>query len=350
MGAIAEAAFAPFVPLVGRRPAPMDEDLSRAIADDRALVAMLDGSLAGYLTFKLSPPEAELTTVAVTPQCQGRGIGKALVADVEARARAAGARWIHLYTNAAMAENIALYPKLGYRNVGERTEEGFRRVYFSKELDPAAVTKAPVDGLYGRRKTQGSAHADPSDPRLLNLGDPCPFPVDGMPLRLEVGFGAGEHLLDHARREPGVTIIGVEPFETGLARAMAGAAREGIGNLWFHQGDARLVLDWLPAACLERVDVLYPDPWPKQRHWKRRFISSVGLDRLARALAPGAVVRFASDIPHYVAWTRSHTAAHPAFDITRDSADPWPHWPSTRYEEKALREGRTPHYLDLARR
>lgn len=353
LAAIAEGAFAPFVPAIGRRPAPMDEDHTRAIDEGRALVAIIDRKVAGYATFRLVPPRAELLTVAVAPGEQGQGLGRALIGAVEDRARAAGARTLALYTNVKMTANLALYPHLGFVETDRRDEGGFARVFFEKILAPAMATKGSVDGLYGRRVGASGARVDNADPFLFTLDKPCDLPAmfpGARAVRLEVGFGGGEHLIDHAAREPQVGLIGVEPFETGLARAVRLAHERGLLNVRFHQGDARMVLDWLPAASLERVDVLYPDPWHKQKHWKRRFISGPGLDRLARVVAPGGVVRFASDIDAYVKWTRAHVDAHEAFTLEEDSGDPWPHWTRTRYEAKARREGRTSRYLTIVRR
>ena len=353
LATIAEAAFARYVSLIGRRPLPMDEDHAPAIERGHALVAVCDGDVCGFATFDLTPPVAQLTTVAVAPDAQLRGVGRALIAAVEDRARAAGVRSLALYTNAAMTANVALYPRLGYAETGRRHEGGFDRVFFEKALAPATAKRGSVDGIYGRRVGASGARVDTADPLLFDIETPCDLATllpGARAVRLEVGFGGGEHLIDHARREPEIGLIGVEPFETGLARAVRAAHENGLTNVRFHQGDARLVLDWLPAASLGRVDVLYPDPWHKQRHWKRRFISGPGLDRLARVVVPGGTVRFASDIASYVKWTRDHVAAHPAFTLADDSADPWPHWPGTRYEEKARREGRASRYLTLARR
>lgn len=331
---------------------PMDEDYAAAILRGDALVAVADGEIVGLATFSTAPPVAKLTTVAVLPERQGEGIGPMLVSAVEARARAAGARRIALYTNAKMTANIALYPRLGYTETGRVSEKGFERVNFEKALPPAMAVKDSVDGLYGRRVGASGARVDRADPLLFGIDTPCDLASMFGPVRavrLEVGFGGGEHLIDHALRMPETGFIGVEPYETGLARAARAAHEAGLANLRLHQGDARLVLDWLPDASLERVDVLYPDPWHKQRHWKRRFISAPGLDRLARVLSPGGELRFASDIESYVKWTRAHVAAHAAFTLERDSADPWPHWPGTRYEAKAIREGRPPRYLTIRR-
>lgn len=345
----------------------MDEDPSCAIARGEALVAAHGESVVGFATMALpraaSAPTpaparapatsgASLVTVAVDPHHQGKGIGRALIAAVEARARAAGAAHLRLYTNAAMAANLSLYPHLGFVETARRHEDGFDRVFFEKALAPAMAVRPAALGLYGRRKGQGRAVPDPADPLLLDLGVPfAPALFSGArALRLEVGFGGGEHLIHHARAVPDVGLIGVEPFETGLARALSAARAQGLRNVRFCGADARAVLAWLPAGALERVDILYPDPWHKKKHWKRRFISAEGLDVLARALSPGATVRFASDIESYVHWTRQHVAAHRAFSLAADSGEPWHGWPGTRYEAKALREGRTPRYLTLLRR
>lgn len=171
---------------------------------------------------------------------------------------------------------------------------------------------------------------------------------------LEIGFGGGEHLLHRAKAEPGVGFIGVEPFVNGMARLMGRLAAEPLPNVRVYDDDATRLLDWLPARSLDEIDLLYPDPWPKRRHWKRRFVGAANLDRFARALRPGGLFRFASDIDGYVDWTLLHCRAHPAFDWLARSADDWrlpfPGWPGTRYEAKALREGRTPAYLTFERR
>jgi tRNA (guanine-N7-)-methyltransferase len=125
-------------------------------------------------------------------------------------------------------------------------------------------------------------------------------------------------------------------------------------NVRLHDGDAALLLDWLPAASLVRVDLLYPDPWPKKRHWKRRFVSDGNLDRIARALKPGGLFRVASDIESYIDWTLLHVLKRGDFAWTAARADDWrkpfPGWPGTRYEKKAVAAGRTPAYLAFLRR
>lgn len=355
VGAVIGAAFLPFVALIGRRPAPLDLDVAAAVATRLVLVAEDAGEIVGALvadTRADSGTEMFVDTVAVLPEAQRRGVGRALIAAAEQAARHARTQRVVLYTNAAMAGALALYPRLGYAQTHRDQASGFDRVHFAKAMRPALALRAPVDALYGRRRVHGHGLDALYDRYALDLGVPANlaamFPGVGE-VRLEVGFGAGEHLVDHARRAPNVGMIGVEPFETGMMRAVRDVAAGEIGNVRVHLGDARRVLDWLPPGSLARVDVLYPDPWPKQRHWKRRFISTDGLDRLARVLREGGKIRFASDIAHYVDWVRAHVAAHPAFVLERDAGEPWPDWPGTRYEAKALREGRAPRYLTLRR-
>ena len=173
-------------------------------------------------------------------------------------------------------------------------------------------------------------------------------------VRLEIGFGGGEHLLTQARANPGVGFIGVEPFVNGMAKAMSELAREPLHNLRVHDQDAVKLLDWLPAGSIEQVDLLYPDPWPKRKHWKRRFVSPVNLDRFARVLRPGGTFRFASDAAGYVNWTLIECGRHRAFDwLAASPADwrtPYPGWVTTRYEAKAVREGRRTAYLRFTKR
>lgn len=349
---IAEAAFAPYVPLIGRRPAPMDADLDEAVRGGAVLVARRGNDVVGYVVLWREGDAAELATVAVHPSRHGQGVGRKLIAAAETMAQRSGARVVRLYTNAAMRANLSMYPHLGYHETGRAAQAGFDRVFFEKTLPPMRAQKAPVDKIYGRRRVQSHRDAPGLATYALDLDAPAElaalFPA-ARAMRMEVGFGGGEHLIHHAESAPDVGLIGVEPFETGMMRAVRGLEAQAITNVRVYMGDARRVLDWLPDDALDRVDILYPDPWPKQRHWKRRFVSLAGLDRLARVLPVDATVRVASDIADYVAWTRSHAAAHPAFTLAQDSATAWEGWPGTRYEAKAFREGRVPRYLTLVR-
>lgn len=171
---------------------------------------------------------------------------------------------------------------------------------------------------------------------------------------LEIGCGCGEHLIDHAARRPDMGFIGVEPFLNGLARMLVDLDAQALANVRVFDLDAALLLDRLPTGSLDGIDLFYPDPWPKKRHWKRRFVRPDNLDRFARVIRPGGVFRFASDVPHYVGWTLAHTRAHGAFTWQAERADDWrtpyPFWPGTRYEAKAVAHGRVPTYLTFVRR
>jgi len=195
---------------------------------------------------------------------------------------------------------------------------------------------------------------------LVDIGAPPPadlrelFPVAVDEVRLEIGAGGGEHLVHEAVSAPRVGFIGVEPFQNGLAKAVVAIDQAGLRNVRLFDQDATLLLDWLPAASLTRIDLLYPDPWPKLRHWKRRFVRADNLDRIARVLVPGGVFRFASDVDDYVSWTLREVAASGRF-IWREAAleacrEPWPGWPGTRYEAKAIAAGRRPAYLTFVKR
>jgi tRNA (guanine-N7-)-methyltransferase len=173
-------------------------------------------------------------------------------------------------------------------------------------------------------------------------------------VRLEIGFGGGEYMIAQAQARPPIGFIGVEPFVNGMAKALAAIAAHSISNIRLHHGDATEVLAWLPAASLACVDLLYPDPWPKRRHWKRRFVQDANIAAIARILRPGGEFRFATDIADYAAWTLRHMLRSAHFEWTAERADdwrlPWQGLAPTRYETKAKREGRTPCYLTFRRR
>ncbi|MGX5667737.1 tRNA (guanosine(46)-N7)-methyltransferase TrmB [Rhizobium daejeonense] len=187
----------------------------------------------------------------------------------------------------------------------------------------------------------------PEGPALENLADLFPTQVDR--LRLEIGFGGGEHLVHRAGENPQTGFIGVEPFVNSMAKLLAEVEAKELRNIRVYDDDATQLLDWLPAASLDQIDLLYPDPWPKKKHWKRRFVSQVNLDRFHRVLKPGGLFCFASDIDTYVNWTLIHCRDHGGFAWTaRNRADwitPFVGWPGTRYEAKAKREGRSSAYL-----
>lgn len=198
-------------------------------------------------------------------------------------------------------------------------------------------------------------------PRLtLSLDQPAPgdlrdlFAWPMTAVGLEIGFGGGENLISEASTYPQIGFIGCEPFINGTAKILALIEAGGHDNIRLYCGDAVELLDWLPEASLARVDLLYPDPWPKRRHWKRRFVQDRTVAMLARVLQPGGVFRFASDIPDYAAWTLERLLRAPGFIWTAERADdwrkPWAGFRGTRYEAKAKREGRAPCYLEFRRR
>ena len=218
--------------------------------------------------------------------------------------------------------------------------------------------------IYGRRSghklrpTQASL-LDTLLPELRLDPDGLPSPLTGAfsspvtQIWLEIGFGGAEHLLWHARRNPSVGMIGVEPFINGVAKLISAIDAEKLGNIRVFDGDARLLLEALPPASLDRAFVLFPDPWHKKRHHKRRIVNSDTLSRLAQALKPGAELRLASDIPDYIRWMMEHARHVPALAWLAEHPEDWrarpADWPQTRYEQKALREGRTPVYLRFRR-
>jgi tRNA (guanine-N7-)-methyltransferase len=219
--------------------------------------------------------------------------------------------------------------------------------------------------IYGRRqgrplKTQAQAALHTQLPRLAFALDDLARPQALFPgcdrLALEIGFGGGEHLIALARANPQTGFIGAEPFLNGVAKLAQGS--EELSNLRIHHGDARDVLERLPDAALDRLFLLFPDPWHKLRHHKRRFVSAENLRAIARVMKPGAVWRVASDIADYVRWTLEEIACFNrvhghTFQMMGQRADDWrirpADWPATRYEAKALTAGRVPAYLTFVR-
>lgn len=179
------------------------------------------------------------------------------------------------------------------------------------------------------------------------LAELYPVPVER--IRLEIGFGGGEHLVHRAHNHPDTGFIGVEPFVNSMAKLLSKVETLGLRNIRVHDDDATEVLDWLPPSSVDQIDLLYPDPWPKTRHWKRRFVSDVNLERFLRVLKPGGLFCFASDIETYVNWTLQHVGRNSGFEwMAGNSSDwltPFADWPGTRYEAKARREGRSSAYL-----
>lgn len=234
----------------------------------------------------------------------------------------------------------------------------------------AAPHGAPWRNFYGRRhgKALRKGQKELLETRLAELApkgvgwdeNPGRRPIDPGALFpgadeiwLEIGFGGGEHMIAMAGAHPGVGIIGCEAYINGVAMLLSGIERAGVRNLAIHAGDARDMMDVLPDGSVSRVFLLYPDPWPKKRHHKRRFVNPENLDQLARIMAPGAVLRIATDIGDYARHVLEAIGGDPRFAWLAarpaDWREPWEGWPGTRYEAKAIREGRRRHYLSFRR-
>ncbi len=229
------------------------------------------------------------------------------------------------------------------------------------------MARAPFDNrLFGRHKARGLTKAQkhrlatrlaalrihipdhrPVDPRALFARDPAQ-------VWLEIGFGAGDHLVARAGQHQNIGFIGCEPFVNGLAKAIAGIDAHGLENVRLYDDNALVLMNHLASSSVDRVFMLYPDPWPKRRHWKRRLINKQTLDLLARIMKPEAHLCVATDIDANGAWILHHCQMHAFFSWTatgpRDWLRPWAGWPGTRYETKARAAGRRPIYLTFVRK
>jgi tRNA (guanine-N7-)-methyltransferase len=222
---------------------------------------------------------------------------------------------------------------------------------------------APWRNFYGRfhgktlRPAQKEYLRDLPARAVANVGweeNPDRVPIDpsalfeGKPVWLEIGFGSGEHLVHQAVANPGVGLIGAEPFVNGVATCLGKLRETDVPNLRLHMGDARDLMDVLPEGSIAKAFLLYPDPWPKARHHRRRFVTPEHLGPLRRVMQTGAELRIATDIPDYVRQTLEEVPRAGFEWLARRPEDwraPWDDWHRTRYEAKAVREGRTSHYL-----
>jgi tRNA (guanine-N7-)-methyltransferase len=228
-----------------------------------------------------------------------------------------------------------------------------------------AIARPSRGSFFGRRKGH-KLRAHQADliqnllPRLsLDIEAPAPsgvaslFDPEASEVCLEIGFGGGEHLIAEARNAPQSGFIGCEPYVNGMAKILAKLETETISNIRLFAGDAAALLTWLPSSSLSRIDLIHPDPWPKRRHWKRRFVQDTTIVAMARVLKPGGEFRFVTDIADYCAWTLWHFAQSPNFNWLAERADdwrlPWAGHALTRYGQKAVREGRPATYLRFAR-
>jgi len=187
---------------------------------------------------------------------------------------------------------------------------------------------------------------------------PCDSPAGSRPegtneAWLEIGFGGGEHLVWQAKQNPVVTLIGCEPFEDGVVKVLDAVERDHLANVRVHMGDARDVLRWLPDASIARAFILFPDPWPKRKHQKRRLVNASTLALLERILKPGAELRFGTDIGDYARSALEAFHAEKRFCWQAERPADWrirpADWPETRYEAKAEREGRVRYYFRFRR-
>lgn len=198
--------------------------------------------------------------------------------------------------------------------------------------------------------------APPESGKTIDLTAEFPF-AKGC-VWLEIGFGNGEHLAALAEQNPDIGMIGCEPFINGVATLLTEIRDKNIENIRIWPDDARLLMDALPDAGLERCYLLHPDPWPKTRHHRRRFIQTRTLDRLAELMADGAELRTSTDDPDLAAWMLDKTWRHPAFEWTAKGPEDWrtrpEDWPDdlkhTRYEKKGRKEGRPPFFLVFRRK
>ncbi|WP_037295263.1 tRNA (guanine(46)-N(7))-methyltransferase TrmB [Roseobacter sp. AzwK-3b] len=235
----------------------------------------------------------------------------------------------------------------------------------SSEKHPSG---APWRNFYGRFKGKGLR---PSQQTYLDedLAELSPGPVDwdvnpdrepldlkslfgDRDIWLEIGFGGGEHMVHQAVHNPGIGLIGCEPYINGVAMLLGKIRDSGAQNIAVHPGDVRDMFDVLPENSVSRAFLFYPDPWPKKRHHRRRFVTPGYLEPLSRVLKSGAIFRVATDIPDYVRQTLEEVPRHGftwQAERPADWREPWTDWISTRYEQKALREGRSPHYLTFVK-
>ncbi|HUC49505.1 MAG TPA: tRNA (guanosine(46)-N7)-methyltransferase TrmB [Xanthobacteraceae bacterium] len=230
---------------------------------------------------------------------------------------------------------------------------------------PGNPERGQSRAFFGRRKGH---KLRPNQARLIetllphlavDLSKPAPddlktlFPVPVGEIQIEIGFGGGEYLIAQAQGEPDRGFIGVEPFVNGMAKALAAIEDKALRNIRLHFDDAADLIAWLPEKSLARIDLIHPDPWPKRRHWKRRFVQDDMVARLARILRPGGEFRFVTDIADYAAWTLQRLIRCDDFEWTAACADDWRKaWPGflqTRYHAKAAREDRASCFLIFRR-
>ena len=231
--------------------------------------------------------------------------------------------------------DLRSYGRRRGRKLSPRQDRLLRELLPRLSLDVHAPAPVPLAALF-------------SAPAPVGAGQPT-----AQQIFLEIGFGGGEHLLWQAEHNPHVGLIGCEPFEDGVVKVLTAIEERGLDNIRLHADDARAVLRWLPPASLSRAFILFPDPWPKTRHRKRRLVNRETLALIARALIPGGELRLATDIGDYARTMLAAVQSTPELRWTADCAADWRQrpadWPETRYEQKAHREGRRCCYLRFLR-
>jgi len=224
-------------------------------------------------------------------------------------------------------------------------------------MGDASTKKIPVFRLYGRQKTRAlnEKQCELMEQLLPNIDIPIPDLSKKTNRILEIGFGFGEHLARMAENDPTTFFVGFEPFVNGVASLLQYIDEKELANISIHQGDVRYLFHEMPDQLFSAIYLLYPDPWPKKRHFKRRFVQTATLKTLHRLLAPKGKLYIASDHDTYQTWIEEHIESGPTakdfeWSNTDTKAAAWDGWVATRYEEKAFREGRTPRYYVLTKR
>jgi tRNA (guanine-N7-)-methyltransferase len=251
---------------------------------------------------------------------------------------------------------MALFP--GKRPISPTScaarSEGVAQTPRSRELFYGRRRGRPLRAGQRERKTTLLPELSFSLPERGLLDPAALFAAPVRKIWLEIGFGGGEHLAEQAERHPDIGFIGCEVFENGVVKLLGEIDRRGLGNVRIYADDARPLLAALEPHSIARVFFLFPDPWPKARHHKRRLVAPATLDRLSEIMTDAAELRLATDDPSYLAWMLEHTIAHPAFAWTARGPADWRErpddWPATRYEQKARNAGRSPAFLRFVRR
>ena len=235
------------------------------------------------------------------------------------------------------------------RKLSPRQQELLRDALPRVALDLASPPPEPLDALFSHHGGRPLSSSVDDEARAGGERGLAPR----REIWLEIGFGGAEHMIWQASRNPNIGIIGCEPFQDGIVKALSAIEEGGLSNVRLHGDDARPVVRWLPRSSLDRVFILFPDPWPKKRHQKRRLVSRALLDELARVMKPGAELRFATDVGDYARTALLAIEGHPAWRWIASHPADWrqrpPDWPQTRYEAKAIRDGRRAYFFRFMR-